>query len=174
MKFFKIGSLPNLISLGRLILVPAIISLIAAHRWKEAFICFIIAGASDALDGWIAKTFDLRTQLGAYLDPLLQRFGVPASAIFLEPAANDTIHNACYSARIMKAHGWRSAEVIAGAAHLPRAGMIFSHTGLDWRAHAAPSLEPASSGHGALFYGSEVLKTARYLLYAQWAETCSP
>ncbi|VTZ49493.1 CDP-alcohol phosphatidyltransferase [Methylocella tundrae] len=73
MKFFKIGSLPNLISLGRLILVPAIISLIAAHRWKEAFICFIIAGASDALDGWIAKTFDLRTQLGAYLDPLADK-----------------------------------------------------------------------------------------------------
>lgn len=67
------GSLPNLISLGRLLLVPAIISLIAEERWKEAFILFIIAGASDALDGWIAKTFDLRTKLGAYLDPLADK-----------------------------------------------------------------------------------------------------
>jgi cardiolipin synthase len=73
MKISLFGSLPNLISLGRLLLVPAIIALIAAQRWKEAFVCFIIAGASDALDGWLAKTFDLRTKLGAYLDPLADK-----------------------------------------------------------------------------------------------------
>jgi cardiolipin synthase (CMP-forming) len=73
MKFSLFGSLPNLISLGRLLLVPAIIALIAAQRWREAFVCFIIAGASDALDGWLAKTFDLRTQLGAYLDPIADK-----------------------------------------------------------------------------------------------------
>ncbi len=73
MNFSKYGSLPNLISLGRLILVPAIISLITAHRWKEAWVFFIIAGASDALDGWIARTFNLRSQLGAYLDPLADK-----------------------------------------------------------------------------------------------------
>ena len=73
MKFSLFGSLPNLISLGRLLLVPAIIALIAAQRWREAFACFIIAGASDALDGWLAKTFDLRTKLGAYLDPIADK-----------------------------------------------------------------------------------------------------
>ena len=73
MKFTLFGNLPNLITLGRLLLVPAIVALIAAERWKEAFVCFIIAGASDALDGWIAKTFDLRTQLGAYLDPIADK-----------------------------------------------------------------------------------------------------
>ena len=73
MKFSLFGSLPNLISLGRLLLVPAIIALIAAQRWREAFVCFIIAGVSDALDGWLAKTFDLRTQLGAYLDPIADK-----------------------------------------------------------------------------------------------------
>jgi cardiolipin synthase (CMP-forming) len=66
-------SLPNLISLGRLMLVPAIIVMIATERWKEACIVFIIAGISDALDGWIAKTFDLRTELGAYLDPVADK-----------------------------------------------------------------------------------------------------
>jgi cardiolipin synthase (CMP-forming) len=66
-------SLPNLISLGRLVLVPAIIAMIAEERWKEACIVFIIAGISDAVDGWIAKTFDLRTELGAYLDPLADK-----------------------------------------------------------------------------------------------------
>lgn len=66
-------SLPNLISLARLVLVPAIISMIAAQRWKEASVVFVIAGVSDALDGWIARTFDLRSELGAYLDPLADK-----------------------------------------------------------------------------------------------------
>jgi cardiolipin synthase len=70
---FYFHSLPNLISLGRLVLVPAIIALIATERWQEACIVFIIAGLSDAIDGWIAKTFDLRSELGAYLDPLADK-----------------------------------------------------------------------------------------------------
>ena len=70
---FYIHSLPNLISLGRLVLVPAIIVMIATERWKEACVVFVIAGISDAVDGWIAKTFDLRTELGAYLDPVADK-----------------------------------------------------------------------------------------------------
>src|ERR1700736_645055 len=66
-------SLPNLIPLGRLVLVPAIVAMIAAQRWKEACIVFIIAGLSDAVDGWLANTFDLRSELGAYLDPLADK-----------------------------------------------------------------------------------------------------
>jgi len=104
----------------------------------------------------------------------VQAQGVPASAIFIEPEANDTIHNACYSARIMKVHGWRSAEVIANAAQLPRAGLIFSRVPIDWRAHAAPSIEPPSAV--GVVYGDalEILKTVRYLLYTSRTETCSP
>ncbi len=101
-----------------------------------------------------------------------QAQGVPASSIFLEPQANDTIHNACYSARIMKAHGWRSAEVISGPGHLPRAGIIFSHMPIDWRVHPAPPFEPVATGvPGSAI---EILKAMRYLLYARWAEPCSP
>lgn len=70
---FYYRSLPNLISLGRLFLAPAIIAMIAAQRWKEACIVFIVAGISDAVDGWIAKTFDFRSELGAYLDPLADK-----------------------------------------------------------------------------------------------------
>lgn len=66
-------SLPNLISLGRLVLVPAIIMMIANQRWKEACILFVIAGLSDAVDGWLAKTFNLTTELGAYLDPVADK-----------------------------------------------------------------------------------------------------
>ncbi|MFZ9501415.1 MAG: CDP-alcohol phosphatidyltransferase family protein [Beijerinckiaceae bacterium] len=67
------SSLPNLISLGRLILVPVIVALIAEPEWAAAFALFLIAGLSDAVDGWLAKRFDLRSELGAYLDPIADK-----------------------------------------------------------------------------------------------------
>ena len=67
------NSLPNLITLARLGLVPIIIAMISAGRWKEACLIFIVAGVSDAVDGWMAKTFNLRTELGAYLDPVADK-----------------------------------------------------------------------------------------------------
>jgi cardiolipin synthase len=66
-------SLPNLISLGRLLLAPTIIALIASQQWKQACVVFAIAGISDAVDGWLAKTFNLRSELGSYLDPLADK-----------------------------------------------------------------------------------------------------
>ncbi len=97
--------------------------------------------------------------------------GVPDSAIFEESKARDTIQNACYSGRIMNAHGWRSAEVISEAPHLPRAGMIFSRQPINWRTHPAPSMESESTG-SPFMTSMEVLKTLRYLVYANWAERC--
>jgi cardiolipin synthase (CMP-forming) len=66
-------NLPNLISLGRLLLVPLAIWLILGGRYGAAFWVFIIAGLSDALDGFIAKHFDRRTRLGALLDPIADK-----------------------------------------------------------------------------------------------------
>ena len=97
--------------------------------------------------------------------------GIPPSAIFVETRAKDTIQNACFSERLMAMHGWRSAEVVSNAEHLPRAGMIFSHTSLEWRTHAAPGLEGPDTGSTG-FAALETLKTIRYLLYASWAERC--
>ncbi len=66
-------NLPNLISLGRLLLVPLAIWLILAGRYGVAFWIFVVAGVSDALDGFIAKRFDRRTRLGALLDPVADK-----------------------------------------------------------------------------------------------------
>jgi uncharacterized SAM-binding protein YcdF (DUF218 family) len=99
--------------------------------------------------------------------------GIPPSAIFVETHAKDTIENACYSERLMKNHGWQSAEVISSEPQLPRTGLIFTHSSLEWRTHAAPALEPGDSGSvGAA--ALETLKTIRYLVYANWAERCEP
>lgn len=103
-----------------------------------------------------------------------QAQGIPESAIFVEPEAMDTIQNACYSVRILKAHGWRSAEVVSSAFHLPRAGMIFSRLPLEWRTQAAPPLSPESAAYLSAVTTVETLKTVRYLIWARWAERCEP
>jgi uncharacterized SAM-binding protein YcdF (DUF218 family) len=103
-----------------------------------------------------------------------QAQGVPASVIFQEPHALDTIQNACYSNRILLNHGWHSAEVVSSAFHLPRAAVIFSHLSgpaLEWRVHAAPdNLTPGYYGKAAAVV--ETIKTARYLLWSRWIEGC--
>jgi uncharacterized SAM-binding protein YcdF (DUF218 family) len=103
-----------------------------------------------------------------------QAQGVPASAIVVEPHALDTIQNACYAERIMKAHGWHSAEVISRPSHLARAGMIFSHLPLDWSLHAAAPLEPESAAYQYAASAVETVKTLRYLIWARWVESCAP
>jgi vancomycin permeability regulator SanA len=103
-----------------------------------------------------------------------QAQGIPAAAIFIEPEARDTMQNACYSERIMKAHGWRSAEVVSRASHLPRAAMIFNELPLEWRTHAAPPLEPESAAYQWAASAVEDIKTVRYLFWARWTERCEP
>jgi uncharacterized SAM-binding protein YcdF (DUF218 family) len=100
--------------------------------------------------------------------------GIPESAVFLESKARNTIENACYATRIMKAHGWRSAEVVSSADYLPRASMIFSNSQLEWRTHAAPPLTPESTVYAGTDAAIETLKTVRYLIWARWTEHCEP
>jgi cardiolipin synthase len=66
-------NLPNFITIGRLLLVPFLIVMITQGRWLSAVICFLIAGVSDAVDGFIARRLSLRTELGAYIDPLADK-----------------------------------------------------------------------------------------------------
>lgn len=66
-------NLPNLITLGRLLLVPVAIWLILEARYGGAFWVFVGAGVSDGLDGFIAKRFNRRTWLGALLDPIADK-----------------------------------------------------------------------------------------------------
>jgi len=68
-----LANLPNLITLLRLALVPVVITLIVQPKWGLAFVLFVIAGVSDAIDGWLAKRLDLRSELGAWLDPLADK-----------------------------------------------------------------------------------------------------
>lgn len=66
-------NIPNLITLGRIILVPIVFWLLLTGETQAAFFLFVIAGVSDAVDGFLAKRYGWSTELGAYLDPLADK-----------------------------------------------------------------------------------------------------
>ena len=66
-------SIPNIITLGRIILVPFIVWAIASDKMEIAFVIFIVAGISDAVDGFLAKRFNMASELGALLDPVADK-----------------------------------------------------------------------------------------------------
>ncbi len=66
-------SIPNLITLGRILLVPIVVWAITLGEMRIAFALFLAAGISDAVDGFLAKRFHMKSELGAYLDPLADK-----------------------------------------------------------------------------------------------------
>lgn len=66
-------NIPNFITLARVLSVPVIFWLLVSGNSRVAFFVFVCAGISDAVDGYLAKRFDWKTDLGAYLDPLADK-----------------------------------------------------------------------------------------------------
>ncbi len=66
-------TLPNMISLARLLSVPVNVWLILIDQWRLALVIFCLAGLSDAVDGFLAKRFGMESQLGQYLDPIADK-----------------------------------------------------------------------------------------------------
>jgi cardiolipin synthase (CMP-forming) len=66
-------NIPNTLTLARIILVPLVVWLIITHENLAAFLLFLMAGLSDAADGYLAKRYGWRTELGAYLDPIADK-----------------------------------------------------------------------------------------------------
>jgi cardiolipin synthase (CMP-forming) len=66
-------NLPNIITIGRILLVPITVWLIISGAFSLAFVAFVAAGVSDGVDGFIARKFNQRSELGAYLDPIADK-----------------------------------------------------------------------------------------------------
>ena len=66
-------NIANFITLGRLLLVPLTVWLLISDAHQLAFLCFVVAGISDWVDGYLARNYDMGTEIGAYLDPIADK-----------------------------------------------------------------------------------------------------
>jgi cardiolipin synthase len=66
-------TLPNAITFARLCMVPLAVWLVLQNRLAATFMLFVAAGISDAVDGWLARVRDSRSQVGAVLDPVADK-----------------------------------------------------------------------------------------------------
>ena len=66
-------TLANGVTAVRVVLVPFIALALLNGRFDQAFWMMLVAGASDAVDGYIARTFGHKSLVGAYLDPLADK-----------------------------------------------------------------------------------------------------
>lgn len=74
---------PNIITLCRLGLVPIFLVLLSKDRLTEALYVFGLAALTDALDGTVARYFDIRTELGAILDPFADKMLLLSGLVML-------------------------------------------------------------------------------------------
>jgi cardiolipin synthase len=69
----KASNLPNSITVFRFLLVPPVVLLLLNRQYVGALLVFVLAGFSDALDGYLAKRYHWTSRLGALLDPLADK-----------------------------------------------------------------------------------------------------
>ncbi|MBW1901051.1 MAG: CDP-diacylglycerol--glycerol-3-phosphate 3-phosphatidyltransferase [Deltaproteobacteria bacterium] len=81
-------TIPNLITILRIILTPIFIIFLLNDAYLPALILFVVAGISDAIDGLIARLFNQKSKLGAFLDPLADKI-LLVSAFVVLSAKND-------------------------------------------------------------------------------------
>ena len=63
----------NRLTILRILLVPVFVMAVLYHRMNIAFVVFILAAFTDALDGYIARHFDQKTRLGTIMDPIADK-----------------------------------------------------------------------------------------------------
>ncbi|MBA3714035.1 MAG: CDP-alcohol phosphatidyltransferase family protein [Pyrinomonadaceae bacterium] len=79
----RIVTLPNILTVIRMVLIPVFVSLLFYQRFGWALITFLVAGVTDGLDGLLARRFDQKSQLGTILDPIADKLLLVASFIVL-------------------------------------------------------------------------------------------
>jgi cardiolipin synthase len=76
-------TVPNLLSLLRMGLTPLFIISVVNAQPVAALSIFAIAGITDALDGYIARTYGQQSRLGAYLDPIADKLLLMSAYVVL-------------------------------------------------------------------------------------------
>ncbi|HZI62781.1 MAG TPA: CDP-alcohol phosphatidyltransferase family protein [Pyrinomonadaceae bacterium] len=69
----RIITVPNLLTVFRMVLIPVFVSLLFYQKFVYALAVFVLAGVTDGLDGLLARRFDQKSQLGTILDPIADK-----------------------------------------------------------------------------------------------------
>jgi len=81
-----LAAIPNLLPIGRLILIPVFVVLVlisdGGHSWPAAIV-FGVAGVTDQIDGWLARRWHVESEFGKIADPLADRLMIDAAVILL-------------------------------------------------------------------------------------------
>lgn len=76
-------TIPNFLTILRVLLTPVLVILLLEERLSEALFVFIIAGVTDGLDGLIARLYKQKSRLGAFLDPLADKLLLATTYVLL-------------------------------------------------------------------------------------------
>lgn len=79
----NLSFLPNLLTIGRMLVVPPMVWLLLTGQYQWALALAIFAGLSDLLDGWLARRFGWQSRFGSFADPLADKFLMMAAYITL-------------------------------------------------------------------------------------------
>ena len=76
-------TIPNLLTLVRILLTPLLAILLLEERLSAALVVFVLAGVTDGLDGLIARLYKQKSRLGAILDPLADKLLLASTYVLL-------------------------------------------------------------------------------------------
>ena len=79
----RIVTVPNLLTVFRMVLIPVFVSLLFYQRFVLALGVFILAGVTDGLDGLLARRFNQKSQLGTILDPIADKLMLVTAFVVL-------------------------------------------------------------------------------------------
>jgi len=79
----RIVTVPNLLTIFRMVLIPVFVTLLFYQRFILALVVFLVAGLTDGLDGLLARRFDQTSQLGTVLDPIADKLMLVTAFVVL-------------------------------------------------------------------------------------------
>ena len=76
-------TLPNFLTLIRMAIIPFFVLAVTEADFRLALWTFMVAGLTDALDGWMARRFDMESVFGAFLDPIADKLLIVTAYVSL-------------------------------------------------------------------------------------------
>jgi len=76
-------TLPNFLTMLRMAMVPFFVIAVNEHDFRLALWTFVVAGLTDSLDGFLARSLEMRSRIGAYLDPIADKILITCAYVAL-------------------------------------------------------------------------------------------